>query len=195
MDLMFFVTVILLGVGLSMDAFSTSVVNVVSIPESKGKKAFICAFTYALIQLVLFLLGWAIIHPLALRFKLLYYFMPWLALLFLLRSAWSLIVDGVISLDEDKVQDSELDFKEIALQGLMSSLDALSMGFVTAYFDIKEAAVSGLIVGMITFVLSIIGFYKGEKLGVRVTGKTAIVGGLILAAVGIKIVVSFLFFN
>ena len=194
MNIMFFLTIILLGVGLSMDAFSTSVVNVVSFPETKGKKAFICACTYAMFQFVLFLLGWVIIHSLAIKFSILYYFMPWLALIFLLRSAWSLIVDGVISLDEDKVQDAELDFKEVALQGLTTSLDALTMGFVTAYFDVKKALVAGIIVGAITLVLSIYGFYNGERLGVKITGKTAIAGGLILAAVGIKIVITFLFF-
>ena len=194
MDLMFIITVVLLGVGLSMDAFSTSVVNVVSFPESKGTKAVRCASMYMLFQFVFFMLGWAIIHAVATRFKILYYFMPWLALLFLLRSAWSLIVDGVISLDEDKVQDAELDFKEVTIQGIMSSLDALSMGFVTAYFSFKAALVAGIIVGAITFFISIYGFCAGEKLGVRVTGKTAIIGGLILAAIGIKIVVEFIFF-
>ena len=48
--------------------------------------------------------------------------------------------------------------------------------------------------GAITFFISIYGFCAGEKLGVRVTGKTAIIGGLILAAIGIKIVVEFIFF-
>ena len=71
MDLMFFITVVLLGIGLSMDAFSTSVVNVVSFPESKGTKAVRCASMYMLFQFVFFMLGWAIIHAVATKFKIL----------------------------------------------------------------------------------------------------------------------------
>ena len=114
-------------------------------------------------------------------------FIPWIALLLLLFIGGNMLIDGIRGGDDEEGASSELSVKLLIMQGIATSIDALSTGFTTSAYSVFQALISSLIIAIVTFVICIAGVKIGKKFGVKLAGKAQILGGVILILIGLKI--------
>ena len=191
---------LLLGVGLAMDAFSVSVADGLANPGMKKTKMTGIAGTFALFQFAMPMIGWLLVHTIAEKFTMFTKFIPFIALGLLLFIGIKMIVDALKSKDnkEESPKDTAIEMageekvlslSTLMLQGIATSIDALSVGFTTAEYKALTALGSAGIIGIVTFIICIFGLAIGRKIGIRFSQKAGIFGGIILIAIGIKIFV------
>lgn len=187
MDFLFFLNAILLGVGLAMDAFSVSLAN--GLNDSKMKKNRMCliAGTFALFQIFMPLIGWFCVHSLVEKFKQFEKFIPWIALILLAYIGGKMLIEGLGKKDDKENKNMALNYGDLLIQGIATSIDALSVGFTIAELSFPLAIAEALIIGITTFIICIIGLLLGRKFGTKLAGKANILGGLILIAIGVEI--------
>jgi putative Mn2+ efflux pump MntP len=147
-DIMFFVNSIFLGVGLAMDAFSVSLANGMNEPLMKRKKMFLIAGVFGVFQALMPLIGWALVNSLVYIFGVLEKFIPWIALVLLTFIGVKMIVDGVKSKEENECLAVGLG--ALLVQGIATSIDALSVGFTIADYDLLMAVVASVIIMVVT---------------------------------------------
>lgn len=190
---------ILLGVGLAMDAFSVSIANGLNEPGMSRKKTYGIAACYAFFQFAMPMIGWFCVHTIASYFKVFQKFIPWIALLLLLYIGGQMLFEGIRRIKNKCEENPEncgcgtktvLTRKTLIIQGIATSIDALSVGFTTARYGTAAAFSSSLIIAVVTFVICMIGLLFGKKFGERLSEKATILGGIILIAIGIEIFVT-----
>lgn len=195
MIFLFFINSILLGVGLAMDAFSVSIANGLREPRMGHAKMCGVAGTYAFFQFAMPMAGWICVHTIVGYFTSFQKFIPWIALLLLLYIGGKMIFENIRDNKEDG-EDSAcaLTFGVLMLQGIATSIDALSVGFTIAGYNLWLALMTGIIIAVVTFSISFAGLIIGKKAEGLFTNKAEILGGLILIGIGIEIFINGLFF-
>ena len=186
---------LLLGAGLAMDAFSVSIANGLEEPSMRKRRICAIAGVYALFQFAMPLIGWFFVHSLALAFRAFQPFIPWIALILLSVIGAKMIWEGLAKKtpgDQETAQNSKPSSGKITLgvllvQGVATSIDALSVGFTIADYTVLSAIVSSLIIGIVTFLICIAGLVFGKKLGEKFSDKATVIGGFILIGIGIEI--------
>ena len=196
-NLIFFVNSVLLGVGLAMDAFSVSIANALS--ESSMKKSRMCfiAGVYAFFQFAMPMIGWICVHTIVEYFSKFEVLIPWIALGLLLWIGGKMIweaVHGEEESAESTATAAHLTFATLLIQGVATSIDALSVGFTIADYGLLMALVASLIIAGVTFAICMTGLLIGKKAGEKLGAKATLFGGLILVGIGIEIFVKGLFF-
>ena len=190
----FFATNILLGAGLAMDAFSASLANGLNEPTIKKAKIFGIAGIFAFFQALMPILGWICVHTLLQYFTAFEKFIPWIALALLGFIGAKMLIDGIKTNKEDDPQPtSGVKLGTLFLQGIATSIDALSVGFTIAEYNITQALVAVLLIAIVTFGICIAGIFIGKKFGTKLAGKASIFGGAILILIGIEIFVTSFF--
>lgn len=190
---LFFFNSALLGVGLAMDAFSVSLANGLHEPDMQKKKMCVIAGTFFGFQFLMPMTGWICVHTIIQYFKVFEKFIPWIALVLLLYIGGSMLI-GALRDEEDEREAGGLEIKDLMLQGIATSIDALSVGFTIADYGLIMAFVCAVIVAIVTFFISISGLVIGKKFGTRFSSKAEILGGVILIGIGIEIFVKGVFF-
>ncbi len=196
MDFLLIFNSLLLGVGLAMDAFSVSLANGLSDPCMKRRKMLLIAGTFALFQGVMPFVGWIFVHNLAEAFTAFQKFIPWIALVLLSFIGGKLLFDGIGELKERKCDgecpcvEKKLSITALLVQGIATSIDALSVGFTISDYNVLEALISVLVIALVTFVICFAGVIIGKKFGTALSGKSAIFGGVILIAIGLEIFIT-----
>lgn len=177
---------IAMGAALAMDAFSVSMAN--GMNDVKMKKGKICkiAGTFAGFQFAMPMIGWFCVTTIREQFEIFEKFIPWIALFLLLFIGGSMLKEGFMP-DESEEEVQQIGFKVLMLQGVATSIDALSTGFTTSSYNLIQAFSSSLIIAVVTFVLCYIGVVIGKKFGTKLAGKAQILGGVILILIGLKI--------
>lgn len=193
-DLVFFVNSVLLGIGLAMDAFSVSLANGLNEPNMKKNRMSLIAGTFAIFQAVMPLIGWFCVHTIAQKFSSFEKFIPWIALILLLYIGIKMIMEGVKNEDEGDALADKLTLGALMIQGVATSIDALSVGFTIADYAFVMAFICAFIIAAVTFVICITGLNIGKKVGTKLAGKANILGGVILILIGIEIFVKGVFF-
>ncbi|MBQ9983538.1 MAG: manganese efflux pump [Lachnospiraceae bacterium] len=184
---------ILLGVGLAMDAFSVSLANGLNEPKMKAKKVCQIAGMFAFFQALMPIVGWFCVHNLARIFKGFQGMIPWIALILLLFIGGKMLWEGMHpGQDEEEVQ-STLGLSALVVQGIATSIDALSVGFTISDYNWIMAVVCALLIAMVTFFICVTGVVIGKRFGTKLASKASILGGIILIAIGIEIFVSGMF--
>jgi putative Mn2+ efflux pump MntP len=192
MDFIFFINCILLGFGLAMDAFSVSLANGINEHNiSKGKTSFIAGI-FGCFQGIMPMMGWICVTTVAEYFSVFEKFVPWIALILLWFIGGKTLIEGIRSKDAIE-QKSPVKFGGIIIQGVATSIDALSVGFTIANHTLIEAIICCSIIGVITFILCLIGVNIGKKVGSKFSNKAGIIGGVILILIGIEIFITSLF--
>lgn len=186
MSIVFFVENFLLGVGLAMDAFSVSLVNGMSEPCMKRKKIFLIAFVFALFQAFMPLLGWVCVHTMVDKFKVISPYIPWVAFLLLLYIGMGMLRDG-FKKEETETCRERLGFTALIIQGIATSIDALSVGFTLAEYNMVLAFLATFIIAAVTFVICLGGVNIGRRFGTHLSNKSLMLGGTILILIGIEI--------
>lgn len=190
LDFVFFFNSILLGVGLAMDAFSVSLANGLNEPCMRSGKLCGIAGTFAFFQALMPMLGWICVHTVVKYFKAFEKFVPWIALLLLCFIGAKMLVEAVRANKTEVCERTGVGFAALLLQGVATSIDALSVGFTIAEYDWLSALLCSLIIAAVTFVICSVGIIIGKKFGTRFADKAGILGGVILIVIGIEIFVT-----
>ncbi len=185
----FFFTNIMLGVGLAMDAFSVSLANGLNEPCMKPRKMAGIAGVFAVFQGLMPMTGWVCVHTMVQYFSAFEKLVPWIALALL---GW---IGGKMIWDSVKGEQEECDKRPISarlllVQGVATSIDALSVGFTIAEYNALHALLAVSLIAAVTFVICYAGLMIGKKAGTRLAGKAGILGGIILIAIGIEILLT-----
>ena len=178
---------IALGVALAMDAFSVSMANGLNDPEMSKQKLSTIAGTFGGFQFAMPMIGWFCVTTIKELFSKFEMFIPWIALILLAVIGGKMLMDGIRGDSPEEGSSSELSGKMLFLQGVATSIDALSTGFTTAEYNIFEAFISSLIIAVVTFFICVAGVKLGKKFGLRLAGRAQILGGVILILIGLKI--------
>lgn len=186
-NLTFLINSVLLGIGLAMDAFSVSMANGLNEPNMKGRRMCMIAGTFALFQIAMPLVGWICVHTIVQYFKAFERFIPWIALILLGYIGGKMLYEGIRNDGED--EKAAVGFGALMIQGVATSIDALSVGFTISEYDAVMATVCAAIIGVVTFGICIGGLFIGKKFGTKLAGKASILGGVILIGIGIEIFV------
>ncbi len=193
-NLMFIFNNILLGVGLAMDAFSVSLANGLSEPSMRRRKICIIAGIFAFFQALMPLAGWVCVHTVVQYFTAFEKFVPWIALLLLCYIGGKMLYDGIKSKNDDENKPHSIGFSALLLQGVATSIDALSVGFTISDYNFLMALVSALMIALVTFIICVSGVVIGKKFGTKLAGKAEVLGGIILILIGIEIFITGVFF-
>ena len=195
---------ILLGVGLAMDAFSVSLADGLSEKRLNTGRVLTIAGTFAVFQFLMPVIGWVLVHTAEEKFSTLQIFIPWIALILLLYIGGKMLIEGVrekkdrTSGEPDGTeavsQSGRLSAGELFVQGVATSIDALSVGFTIASYSAATALASSAIIGVVTLMICIAGLFIGRKIGTRLTAGASIMGGIILICIGIEIWIKGMFF-
>ena len=188
----FIVTSILLGVGLAMDAFSVSLANGLNEPCMRRRKMVGVAGILAIFQGMMPMLGWLCVHTIVNLFQEFAKFIPWIALGLLCFIGGHMLVEGIRGGEEE--EETRVGFWGLIIQGVATSIDALSVGFTISEYGFFMALVCVAIIALVTFVICFIGLRIGKCCGTRLAGKATIFGGIILILIGIEIWVTGVFF-
>lgn len=186
LSISFFLTNILLGVGLAMDAFSVSLANGLNEPRMRKRKMCGVAGVFAGFQFAMPMIGWFCVSTIAHLFKEFEKFIPWIALILLVYIGGSMLIDSIRNKDDDD-ESPAVGLVALFVQGVATSIDALSVGFTIAKYNCFEAVCAALIIGIVTFIICFAGLYIGKKAGTKLAGKAGILGGSILIFIGLKI--------
>ena len=187
-SLSFLLTNVLLGFGLAMDAFSVSVANAMTETAMRKRRMAAIAGTYALFQIAMPLIGWFCVHAFLEHFQSFSRFIPWIALILLLFIGGKMLWESFRKEREEAAAvPSAVGPGLLLLQGLATSIDALSVGFTIADYSFPYALLSAALIGAVTFAVCLAGLFIGKTVGKKLSGKASAVGGIILLAIGLKI--------
>ena len=169
-NFLFFINSVLFGVGLAMDAFSVSLANGLNEPKMPAGRMCTIAGVFAFFQIIMPLIGWFCVRTVAETFTAFQRAVPWIALVLLLYIGGKMLLEGIRGAKDGGGEPAAVSAGGLLLQGLATSIDALSVGFT-----------------IVTFGICMIGLRLGKRFGTRLAGKASILGGVILIAIGIEI--------
>ena len=197
MGFTFFFNSILLGIGLAMDAFSVSLANGLNEPRMPKHKILGVAGVFGAFQGVMPFIGWLCVHTLASAFEAFQKFIPWIALALLGYIGGKMLFEGIeeYKCRKDGGGDTcpipqQLTFAALFVQGVATSIDALSVGFTISEYNLIQAAFCALLIAGVTFAVCFAGVILGKKFGTALAGKSSIFGGAILIFIGLEIFIT-----
>ena len=191
-EFMFYFTNLMLGVGLAMDAFSVSLANGLNESHMKLRKMVLIAGIFGVFQGVMPMIGWVCLHYLVQVFGVLEGLIPWIALGLLSYIGAKMILDS-LKCENEGICNITLTLGALLLQGIATSIDALSVGFTIAEYNWLEASLAAGLIAAVTFLICFAGIVIGKKVGTKLAGKAGIFGGVILIGIGIEIFVTSFF--
>ncbi len=185
----FFFNSILLGVGLAMDAFSVSLANGLNEPKMKKGKMAGVAGIFSVFQFAMPLIGWICVSTIVQYFKAFEKCIPWIALILLGYIGGKMLYEGIKNKNSDEEKPA-VGIGALLIQGVATSIDALSVGFTIADYKLPEAILACLLICIVTFFICFAGIAIGKKAGTKLAGKADIIGGVILIFIGLEIFIS-----
>lgn len=191
-NFVFFFNSFLLGVGLAMDAFSVSLANGLREPKMARRKMCVVAAVFGLFQALMPLLGWLCVHTMLEHFRSFEKFIPWIALALLGWIGGKMLLEGLRG-EAEQEEVSGVGLVALLVQGVATSIDALSVGFTIAEYDVVMALVCAAIIAVVTFAICLGGLAIGKKFGTHLADKAGILGGAILLFIGLEIFISGVF--
>ncbi len=175
----------MLGVGLAMDAFSVSLANGLGDPKMRGRRQIAIAGTFAGFQFLMPMAGWACVTFVADLFAAFRPMIPWIAFILLVAIGVNMVLDSIRHKEEKERPATSLPM--LLLQGVATSIDALSVGFTIARYGALQAVQASLLIGLVTFAICLVGVRLGHAVGMKLADKAGVLGGVILISIGIEI--------
>lgn len=188
MGFVFYMNSALLGAGLAMDAFSVSLANGLHESQMRKRKTVGIAGTFAVFQALMPMIGWICVRTVAQYFQAFEKAVPWIALILLLFIGGKMLYDGFQKKEEE--EPPKVGLAGLLVQGVATSIDALSVGFTIAEYVFLEALVCVVVIAAVTFVICLLGIMLGKKFGTKFSDKATIFGGVILIVIGIEIFIT-----
>ena len=187
---MFIFNGVIFGLALGMDAFSVSVANGINESGMSRKKSMAIPMTFAIFQFIMPLAGWFLVTVMKELIEDFQFFIPYIALILLSFIGGKMLISGIKELwkgRDDLEEEIILNPSGLMIQGIATSIDALSVGFTISDYNAVSAVALSLIIALVTFILCVIGLFFGKKIGNAFSEGDGILGGIILIAIGIKI--------
>lgn len=197
-DFVFLLNSIVLGIGLAMDAFSVSLADGLHEPSMSKRRMCVVAGVYSVFQCGMPLIGWFFVSRLSEAFTFIQRLVPYVALALLVFIGVKMIVEGIKEKKQGDAGDGtvrRMTAGMLLIQGIATSIDALSVGLTIADKRFPEALLSAAIIGAVTFAICFAGIIIGKKTGEKLKWKASVFGGIVLILVGIEIFVKNLFFT
>ena len=199
-DFLFFFNSLLIGIGLAMDAFSVSLANGLNEPDMGSKKILGISGIFGIFQGVMPLIGWFCVNSIKSAFSVFEKFIPWIALALLGFIGGKMLIEGIKDYRcknsdnaEERPVPKTLGLAAILVQGVATSIDALSVGgFTIADYNYNwlQAIVCALLIAVVTFGICIAGVLLGKRFGTALSGLSSIFGGSILIFIGLEIFIT-----
>ena len=186
---LFILNSILFGLGLAMDAFTVSVANGLAYPHMHRRRMILIAGTFAIFQIAMPLIGWALMHAVVSAASAIIPFIPWIAFGLLLFLGLRMLKGGLTN-DPEKSSVRIVTAGALIFQGIATSIDALSVGVTISDLELPYALTESVIIGAVTFAVCMAGIALGRKFGTKLASRAEIVGGLILIGIGIEILIT-----
>ena len=186
----FFFNSILLGIGLAMDAFSVSLANGLNEPAMRRRKMCLIAGVFGFFQALMPMTGWICVHTIVEHFRAFEKLIPWIALILLGYIGGKMLIEGIRNPCGEAEETSGVGLSALLVQGIATSIDALSVGFTIADYGFMMALTASLIIAVVTFIICMAGLAIGKKAGTCLAGRASIVGGAILIFIGLEIFIS-----
>ena len=189
-NLLFICNSVLLGVGLAMDAFSVSLANGLAEPGMRRRKMCGIAGVFAAFQFAMPMIGWICVHTIVGYFQAFEKFIPWIVLALLGYIGGKMLYENIRFGEEQTESAEKTGIATLLLQGVASSIDALSVGFTIADYNSHTALVCSMLIAVTTFAVCLCGVCLGKKFGTRLAGRAGILGGTILIVIGLEIFIT-----
>lgn len=176
---------VLLGFGLAMDAFSVSLVNGLREPDMPKRRMARIAGVFGGFQMLMPMIGWICVRTILEIFQSLQTYIPWIAFGLLVFIGGKMILEGIRNREAEEAE--KIGTGGLLIQGIATSIDALSVGFAIAHNNFARSLLVALIIAAITFVICLGGLFIGKKAGTALADKAGIFGGGVLILIGIWI--------
>ena len=183
------IEIALIGVGLAMDAFAVSICKGLAMRRMNYKKAIIIAAFFEVFQALMPALGYVLGTTFANKIAAIDH---WIAFILLALIGANMIKEALSS-DDDECQDDSLRLGDLIMLSIATSIDALAVGITFVFFNVS-LLLSVSMIGIITFIICVIGVKVGNVFGEKYKSKAELAGGLILIVMGAKILIDHLFF-
>lgn len=191
MNFEFFVVSAMFGIGLAMDAFSVALANGMNEKRMKVGRMCTVAGIFAFFQALMPLLGWVAVHTVLEYFHGFSKFIPYIALALLAYIGGKMIYEGLHK--NCDCEDCAVGISGLIVQGIATSIDALSVGLDIGHYNFTEALVCALVIAALTFIICMFGVWAGKKFGNMLSSKATVFGGVILVCIGIYIFIKGVF--
>lgn len=178
--------IVLIGLGLAMDAFAVSICKGLSMKKMNWKNAIIIALYFGIFQALMPIIGYFLGTTFS---SLVENVDHWIAFILLAIIGGNMIKDSFDN--ECEKRNEKVDFKTMIILAIATSIDALAVGVTFAFFK-TNVVLAVSIIGIITFILSLIGVKIGNRFGDKFQNKAELTGGIILIIIGIKILLEHL---
>ncbi len=178
--------IVFIGIGLAMDAFAVSICKGLSMKKLDLKKAIIIALYFGIFQAIMPLIGYFLGINLQ---SFVTSIDHWIAFILLSFIGGNMIKESFD--DEIEKRNDKVDFKTMIILAIATSIDALAVGITFAFLN-ANIILSVTFIGIITFIISILGVKIGNKFGDKFQNKAELLGGIILILIGLKILLEHL---
>lgn len=185
---MSFLEIFLIGVGLSMDAFAVALCKGLNMKKVNYKHAAVIALYFGGFQALMPFIGWVLGKQFEAYITSIDH---WIAFFLLAVIGGKMIYESIKGEEEELSSEQRLDHKELLILAIATSIDALAVGITLAFLKVSIVK-SITIIGITTFILSIIGVCIGNHFGMKFKKKAEIAGGVILILIGLKILLEHL---
>ena len=182
--------ILLIAVSLSMDAFAVSVSNGIALGNISAKDTFRTGGFFGVFQFIMPVLGWILGTSVKSYIEAVDH---WIAFGLLLFIGGNMIKEALSQEDEEEEREASLSTGKLFLQAVATSIDALAVGISFAVLNVNIWQASAII-GVVCFCISVSGCHVGKNIGNLLKEKAEFVGGVVLIAIGLKILIEHLFF-
>lgn len=180
---------VLLGFALAMDAFSVSIVNGLNEPHMPRKRICLIAGVFGGFQFLMPMIGWVCVTTIISAFRVVQPYIPWIAMILLIIIGGKMVYEGFRGKSSSEKKEEILVSKgALFVQGLATSIDALSVGFTMTELNWPHALGESLLIGSVTFVICTAGLVLGKRIGARLADRSTVIGGLILVFIGVRMI-------
>ncbi|MBQ2212512.1 MAG: manganese efflux pump [Ruminococcus sp.] len=186
---MSYLELFVIAVGLSMDAFAVSICKGLSVRRLRPRHNLICGLYFGGFQALMPVIGWLLGRQFESLIKSIDH---WIAFALLVLIGANMIREAVKN-EEENLNDS-FSPKTMLPLAVATSIDALAVGVTFAFLDVSIVPAVSMI-GATTFILSAVGVKIGNVFGAKYKSKAELVGGIVLIAMGVKILIEHLFFD
>lgn len=174
----------MLAIGLVVDTFSISIINGISYKEKRRGKKAIQASIFAIIQGSFPLLGYIALVYFSSKLSFIKVVAPYISLILLSYLGIKLIIEAKNTEEIEERKDT-LTLLKIAMQGVATSIDAVSCSFSMINLSLPYALIEVLIIALVTFIVSYIAQSLGKEIGNKIGKYSKVFGGIVLIAIGI----------
>lgn len=187
---------LIIAVGVSMDAFAVSVCKGLSCPEKPKKTALLCGIWFGLFQMIMPLIGYLIGSVFASYIE---RFDHWIAFILLLFIGGKMLIESLsknelpLEVENSEEDKNDLSASKMFLLAIATSIDALAVGVTFAMIKTNIIIAISLI-GICTFTFSFVGALIGKHFGEKHRKIATFIGGLVIVLIGVKILIEHLFF-